>query len=59
MSWRRQMTRRSPFRSFKTGPEIIHLMVLLDVRFPRSVRNVKDLLHEGGVDVSHKTVRFW
>jgi putative transposase len=53
------MTRRSPFRSFKTGPEIIHLMVLLDVRFPRSVRNVKDLLHEGGVDVSHKTVRFW
>jgi hypothetical protein len=29
------------------------------VRFPLSLRNVEDLLHERGVDVSHETVRFW
>lgn len=29
------------------------------VRFPLSMRNVEDLLHERGVDVSHETVRFW
>ena len=29
------------------------------VRFPLSPRNVEDLLHERGNDVSHETVRFW
>jgi len=29
------------------------------VRFPLSLRNVEDLLHERGVDISHETVRFW
>ena len=29
------------------------------VRFPLSLRNVEDLLHEWGIDVSHETVRFW
>ncbi len=29
------------------------------VRFPLSLRNVEDLLHERGIDVSHETVRFW
>ena len=29
------------------------------VRFPLSLRNVEDLLHERGVDVSHETVQFW
>ena len=32
---------------------------MMDVRFPLSLRNVEDLLHERGVDVSHETVRFW
>ena len=32
---------------------------MLYVRFPLSFRNVEDLLHERGVDVSHETVRFW
>ena len=32
---------------------------MLYVRFPLSLRNVEDLLHERGVDVSHETVRFW
>jgi putative transposase len=53
------MTKRSPFRYFKTSPEIIRLAVMLYVRFPLSLRNVEDLLHERGVDISHETVRFW
>jgi putative transposase len=53
------MTKRSPFRYFKTSPEIIRLAVMLYVRFPLSLRNVEDLLHERGIDVSHETIRFW
>lgn len=53
------MAKRSPFNYFKTSPEIIRLAVMLHVRFPLSLRNVEDLLHERGVDVSHETVRFW
>ena len=53
------MTRPSPFRYFKTSPEIIRLAVMLYVRFPLSLRNVEDLLHERGIDVSHETVRYW
>jgi putative transposase len=52
------MPNRSPFRYFKTSPEIICLAVMLYVRFPLSLRNVEDLLHERGIDVSHETVRF-
>jgi putative transposase len=32
---------------------------MLYVRFPLSLRNVEDLLHERGIEVSHETVRFW
>ncbi|MDV4145840.1 MULTISPECIES: IS6 family transposase [Roseobacteraceae] len=53
------MTKRSPFRYFKTSPEIIRLAVMMYVRFPLSLRNVEDLLHERGIDVSHETIRFW
>ena len=53
------MTKRSPFRYFKTSPEIIRLAVMMYVRFPLSLRNVEDLLHECGVEISHETVRFW
>ena len=53
------MSKCSPFRYFKTSPEIIRLAVMLYVRFPLSLGNVEDLLHERGVDVSHETVRFW
>jgi putative transposase len=53
------MTNRSPFRYFKTSPEIIRLAVMLYVRFPLSLRNVENLLHVRGIDVSHETVRFW
>src|SRR5688572_8734580 len=32
---------------------------MMYVRFPLSLRNVEDLLHERGIDVSHETVRYW
>ena len=50
---------RNPFRYFKTSPEIIRLAVMMYVRFPLSLRNVEDLLHERGIDISHETVRYW
>ena len=53
------MTRSDPFKGFQSSPEIIRLAVMLYVRFPLSLRNVEDLLHERGVDISHETVRFW
>ncbi|WP_298563120.1 IS6 family transposase [uncultured Aliiroseovarius sp.] len=53
------MSKPSPFRYFKASPEIIRLAVMLYVRFPLSLRNVEDLLHERGIDVSHETIRFW
>ena len=53
------MKRLNPFRYFKTSPEIIQLAVMMYVRFPLSLRNVEDLLHERGIDVSLETVRYW
>ena len=50
---------RKPFRYFKSSPEIIRLAVMMYVRFPLSLRNVEDLLHERGIDISHETVRYW
>ena len=37
------MIKHSPFRYFKTSPEIIRLAVMLYVRFPLSLRNVEYL----------------
>ncbi len=53
------MTQRSLFRYFRTSPEIIRLAVMLYLRFPLSLGNVEDLLHERGIEVSHETIRFW
>ena len=53
------MSKCSPFRYFKTSPEISRLAVTMYVRYPLSLRNVEDLLHERGIGVSHETVRFW
>jgi putative transposase len=50
---------RNPFKYFKTSPEIIRLAVMMYIRFPLSLRNVEDLLHERGIDITHETVRFW
>jgi putative transposase len=49
----------SPFRYFNSSPEVIRLAVLLYVKYPLSLRNVEDLLAERGIDISHKTVRYW
>ena len=49
----------NPFRYFKTSPEVIRLAVMMYIRFPLSLRNVEDLLHERGIDITYETVRFW
>lgn len=43
----------SPFCYFNTSPEVIRLAVLMYVKYPLSLRNVEDLIHERGIDVSH------
>jgi len=53
------VTKRCPFRYFKTSPEIIGLAMMMYVRFPMSLRNVEDLLHERGIEISNETVRFF
>ena len=53
------MIQPSPFKYFKTSPEIIKLAVMYYVRFPLSLRQVEDILHERGIDVTHETIRFW
>ena len=49
--------KKDPFKYFHSSPEIIRLAVMMYVRFPLSLRNVEDLLHERGIDISHETVR--
>jgi len=53
------MTKRDPFKYFKISSEIIRLAVMLYIRFPLSLWNVEDLLHERGINVSYESVRFW
>ena len=50
---------KNPYRYFKTSPVIIQLAVMMYVRYPLSLRQVEDLLHERGIDVSYEAVRFW
>src|SRR5680860_1053034 len=53
------MAKQNPFKYFKTSPEVIRLAVMMYIRFPLSLRNVEDLLHERGIDISYETIRFW
>lgn len=53
------MTKPNPFCRFKTHPAIIRLAVMLYIRFPLSLRNVEDVLHERRIDICHETVRYW
>jgi len=32
---------------------------MMYVRYPLSLRNVEDLLHERGIDICHETIRYW
>src|SRR5450631_3258670 len=50
---------KDPFRYFNSSPEVIHMVVMMYVKYPLSLRNVEDLLSERGIDISHETVRFW
>ena len=49
----------SPFKGFNSSPEVIRLAVMMYERYPLSLRNVEDLLHERGIDICHETVRHW
>lgn len=53
------MSKRDPFKYFKTSPEIIKLAVMYYVRYPLSLRQVEDILHERGIDTCHETIRYW
>ena len=53
------MCKSNPFKGFHSSPEVIRLAVMMYIRFPLSLRNVEDLLHERGIDVSYETIRFW
>ena len=46
------MSKASIFRYFETSPGIIGLAVMMYVRYPLSLRNVGDLLHERGIGIS-------
>jgi transposase-like protein len=50
---------RNPFRYFNSSPEVILLVVMLYIRYPLSLRQAEDILFERGIDICHKTVRFW
>lgn len=43
---------KNPFRYYKTSPEVRRPAVMMYVRFPLSLQNVEDLLHERGIDLS-------
>ena len=51
--------RPDPFRWFDSSPEVIRLVVMMYVKYPLSLRNLEDLLHERGIDICHETVRLW
>jgi putative transposase len=53
------MSKINPFKYYKTSPEIIKLAVMYYVRYPLSLRQVEDILHERGIDICHETVRYW
>jgi putative transposase len=49
----------NPFRWFDSSPKVIRLVVMMYVKYPLSLGNVEDLLHERGIDICHETVRLW
>jgi putative transposase len=50
---------KTPFYRLNFSPEIVRLVLMIYVKFPLSLRNVEDLLHARGIDISHETVRMW
>ena len=37
---------QNPFRYFNSSPEVIRLAVMMYIRYPLSLRQVEDLLHD-------------
>jgi len=52
------MKKHPIFKYFKTSPEIIKLAVKYYVRYPLSLRQIEDILHERGIYICHETKRF-
>ncbi len=50
---------RNTFRQFNSSPEVIRLVVMLYVKYPPSLRNVGDLLHECDIDAWNEAVQHW
>ncbi len=48
---------QNPFRYFNSSPEVIRLAVMMYIRYPLSLPQVEELLHERGIDICHETVR--
>jgi putative transposase len=46
---------RQPASLLQRSPDVIRLVEMMYVRFPLSLRNVEDLLLEGGIDLCHET----
>ena len=53
------MSKINHFKYYKTSPEIIKLAVMYYIRYPLSLRQVEDILHERGIDICHETIRYW
>ena len=53
------MTKNAIFKYYKTSPDIIKMAIMYYVRYPLSLRQVEDILHERGIDICHETVRYW
>jgi putative transposase len=50
------MTKRDRFKYFHSSREIIRLAVMMYVRYPLSLRNVEDLLHDRDACIAIKTM---
>ena len=53
------MSKINHFKYYKSSPEMIKLAIMYYVRFPLSLRQVEDILHERGIDICHETIRYW
>ncbi len=54
------MIQRSPFRYFKTSPEIVRLAVMKHIRFPLFAAQPRGHgSHQRSIAICHETVRFW
>ena len=53
------MAKINHFKYYKTSPEIIKMAIMYYVRYPLSLRQVEDILHERRINIYHETIRYW